>query len=90
MPFRAERALARSLFAPGEFVEVYVDTPLAVCAERDPKGLYAKALAGDLKNFTGIDSPYEPPLEAEVVLAAGEAPAEACADMLVGHLTSLP
>ena len=67
-PFRAERQLARELFADGEFIEVFVDTPLAECEQRDTKGLYAKARRGELKNFTGIDSPYEPPLAAEVHL----------------------
>jgi len=65
-PFRAERRLARELFAPGEFVEVFVDAPLEVCEKRDAKGLYAKARRGELRNFTGIDSPYEPPENAEV------------------------
>ena len=60
-PFRAERDLARSRVEPGEFCEVYVDTPITVAEERDPKGLYKKARRGELKNFTGIDSPYEPP-----------------------------
>lgn len=67
-PFRAERRLARELFAPGEFLEVHVDTPLAEAERRDVKGLYAKARAGQIKNFTGIDSPYERPENAELVL----------------------
>jgi bifunctional enzyme CysN/CysC len=67
-PFRAERELARNLVEPGEFVEVFVDTPLAVAEERDPKGLYAKARRGELANFTGIDSPYEPPEQPEIRL----------------------
>jgi bifunctional enzyme CysN/CysC len=67
-PFRAERQMARALFPPGEFVEVFVDTPLAECEARDPKGLYAKARRGALKNFTGIDSPYEPPETPEIHL----------------------
>jgi len=67
-PFRAERRMARELFAEGEFVEVFVDTPLAVAEARDVKGLYAKARAGELQNFTGIDSPYEVPEHPEVVL----------------------
>src|SRR5207248_1498715 len=71
-PFRAERRMARELFAPGEFVEVFVDAPLAVCEERDPKGLYAKARRGELKNFTGIDSPYEPPESPEIHLRTAE------------------
>jgi len=67
-PFRAERRMARELFAEGEFLEVFVDTPLEVAEERDVKGLYAKARAGQLRNFTGIDSPYEVPEAAEIVL----------------------
>ena len=74
-PFRAERELARSLFAPGEFVEVFVDASLAECERRDPKGLYAKARRGELKNFTGIDSPYEPPLAPDVHLQTANAKA---------------
>jgi bifunctional enzyme CysN/CysC len=65
-PFRAERRLARDLQAQGDFVEVYIDTPLAVAEARDVKGLYKKARAGELKNFTGIDSPYEAPEAAEI------------------------
>ena len=65
-PFRADRAFARSLFAGEDFIEVYVDAPLEICEARDPKGLYAKARAGALKNFTGIDSPYEPPESPEI------------------------
>jgi bifunctional enzyme CysN/CysC len=60
-PFRAERRMAREILEDGEFIEVFVDTPLAVAEQRDVKGLYAKARAGQLKNFTGIDSPYEAP-----------------------------
>src|SRR3546814_12091015 len=60
-PFRAERRMARELFAEGEFLEVFVDTPLEAAERRDVKGLYAKARAGKLRNFTGIDSPYEAP-----------------------------
>jgi adenylylsulfate kinase len=61
-PFRSDREAARALFADGEFLEVYVSTSLEVCAQRDPKGLYREARAGRLKNFTGLDSPYEAPL----------------------------
>ena len=60
-PFRADRAMARSLFKEGEFIEVFMDTPLEIAEQRDPKGLYAKARRGNIKNFTGIDSPYETP-----------------------------
>ena len=65
-PFRSERRMARSLVEDGEFIEIFVDTPLRVAEERDPKGLYKKARRGELKNFTGIDSPYEPPEHAEL------------------------
>ncbi len=71
-PFRAERRMARSLFEEREFIEVFVDTPLAVAEERDPKGLYKKARRGDLVNFTGIDSPYEPPERPEMRLPTTE------------------
>lgn len=64
-PFRAEREAARRLFAEGDFIEVYVSTPFGVCAQRDPKGLYQAAREGRIKDFTGIDSPYEAPLRAE-------------------------
>lgn len=77
-PFRVERLRARSLFEPGEFVEVYVNTPLAVATQRDPKGLYAKARRGELSHFTGIDSPYEPPDCPELEIRTEEcAPADA-------------
>ena len=64
-PFRAERDAARARFEPGEFMEVFVDAPLSVCEERDPKGLYRRARRGEIKGFTGIDSRYEPPLHAD-------------------------
>ncbi len=67
-PFRADRDRARALFAPGRFVEVHVDTSLAVAEARDPKGLYRRARQGDLRDFTGIDSPYEAPLAPEIVI----------------------
>ena len=72
-PFRAERLMARNLFNDGEFIEVYIDTPIEVCEARDSKGLYKKARAGKLKNFTGIDSDYEVPEMSEIVLQNGEA-----------------
>lgn len=65
-PFRAQREFARSIFRQGEFVEVFIDTTLEVCEARDPRGLYAKARRGQLPAFTGIDSPYEPPLTPEL------------------------
>src|SRR6266478_10080132 len=67
-PFRAERRMVRELVSAEEFVEVYVDTPLEECIRRDPKGLYARAMEGKIKNFTGIDSPYEVPENAEIVV----------------------
>ena len=71
-PYRADRNKVRELLEPGEFVEIYVDTPLAICEQRDPKGLYKKARAGEIKGFTGIDAPYEPPENPELVLKGGE------------------
>lgn len=64
-PFRVEREAARARFAPGEFMEVYVDAPLSICEERDPKGLYGRARRGEIRGFTGIDSRYEVPLHAD-------------------------
>ena len=82
-PFRAERRMARRLFGEGEFVEVFVDAPLAECERRDPKGLYAKARRGELANFTGIDSPYEAPESPEVRLDTTRvAPPEAVSAIL--------
>lgn len=81
-PFRAERRLARELMAPGEFVEIFVDTPLEECERRDPKGLYAKARQGLVKNFTGLDSAYERPEAAEIILDTVAHDAAACADMI--------
>ena len=85
-PFRAEREFARSLFGDGEFIEVFVDTPLEECERRDAKGLYAKARAGQLPNFTGIDSPYEPPSAAEVHLRTSGRTPEECADLVFARL----
>jgi bifunctional enzyme CysN/CysC len=82
-PFIAERRMARAMFAEGEFVEIFVDAPLEVAEQRDVKGLYAKARAGEIKHFTGIDSPYERPENAEVVLQTADATAEALAEQLV-------
>jgi bifunctional enzyme CysN/CysC len=81
-PFRAERRMARELFAEGEFIEVFVDTPFDECAKRDPKGLYAKALKGELRNFTGVDSPYEAPESPEIRLSTqGRSPEELVAEI---------
>jgi bifunctional enzyme CysN/CysC len=85
-PFRAERRMARSLFEEGEFMEVHVDTPIAIAEQRDPKGLYKKARRGELKNFTGIDSPYEAPEAPEVYLDTTSATSEESAERLVEKL----
>jgi bifunctional enzyme CysN/CysC len=85
-PFRAEREMARELVAPGEFIEIFVDTPLAACEERDPKGLYKKARRGELQNFTGLDSPYEPPINPELTLdALNESPSD-LADRIIDFM----
>ncbi|MEQ9506358.1 MAG: sulfate adenylyltransferase subunit CysN [Hyphomonas sp.] len=82
-PFRAERQMARSLMADGEFIEIHVDTPLKVAEERDVKGLYKKARAGEIANFTGIDSPYEPPLNPELRIdTVNRTPEEAAEEIL--------
>ena len=85
-PFRADRDLVRALVADGEFIEVFVDVPLEVAEARDPKGLYKKARAGEIKQFTGIDSPYEAPEAAEIRLTSGEMGVEACVDVLMEAL----
>src|SRR5690606_1920295 len=85
-PFRAERRLARDLLEDGEFIEVFVDTPLEVAEQRDVKGLYKKARAGQLKNFTGVDSPYEAPEHPEIRIdTTAMTPAEA-AEQIVAWL----
>jgi adenylylsulfate kinase len=85
-PFRADRDLVRALVRPGEFFEVYVRAPLAVCEERDPKGLYKKARAGAIKQFTGIDSPYEEPLKPELTIDTAALSLEQCTQSLLGSL----
>ena len=85
-PFRAEREMARAMMAPGEFIEVHIDTPLAEAEARDVKGLYKKARAGDLKNFTGIDSPYEAPENPEIRIDTTKMSAEQAARQIVDHL----
>ena len=85
-PFRAERDLVRNLLGADEFVEVFVDAPLAVCEERDPKGLYKKARAGEIRNFTGIDSAYEAPEQPEIHLLNAGKSVEALVDELLTAL----
>ena len=85
-PFRAERQMARSLLAKGEFIEIFVDTPLGIAEGRDPKGLYKKARRGDLKNFTGIDSPYEAPENPELRIDTTRTSPEEAAEIIVTYL----
>jgi bifunctional enzyme CysN/CysC len=82
-PFRAERAFARSLFSPEEFMEVFIDAPIEECIRRDPKGLYAKAHKGQISNFTGIDSVYEAPEVPDVRLRTAEESADRCVEQLL-------
>jgi bifunctional enzyme CysN/CysC len=89
-PFRAERRMARELMGEGEFVEVFVDTPISVAEQRDVKGLYKKARAGELKNFTGVDSPYEAPEHPEIRLDTTKTTPEAAAEEIVAWLGSPP
>ncbi|MYA29046.1 MAG: adenylyl-sulfate kinase [Nitrospira sp. SB0666_bin_27] len=87
-PFRDEREMARRMMEEGEFIEVFVDAPLEVCERRDPKGLYRKARAGEIKNFTGIDSPYEPPESPDIVLKTAERSVDELADQVIAYLQS--
>lgn len=85
-PFSSERNLARKLFDEGEFIEVFVNTPLEIAERRDVKGLYKKARRGEIKNFTGIDSPYEIPIAPELDLVTEGRSAEECADIVIEYL----
>jgi len=85
-PFRSERRMARGLVDDGEFIEIFVDTPLAVAEERDPKGLYKKARRGELKNFTGLDSPYERPEHPEIRIDTTVNTPENAADLIIRTL----
>ena len=86
-PFRDHRVLARSLFLHNQFYEVFVDTPLEECIRRDPKGLYAKACQGQLPHFTGLDSPYDPPVSPEIHLKTLQDSPEACVEIIMKTLT---
>ena len=88
-PFRAERRMARGLVETGEFVEVFVNAPLGVAEQRDPKGLYKKARRGEIKNFTGVDSPYEPPEAPEIVLDTATLGPEDAAERVIAVLRRL-
>jgi adenylylsulfate kinase len=85
-PYRRERNLARKLARNGNFVEVYVDCHLEVCMQRDPKGLYKKALKGEIKNFTGIDAPYEAPEKPDVVINTDSESVEECVNKIITYL----
>ena len=85
-PFRADRMMVRDLVESGEFIEIFVNASIAACIARDPKGLYKKALAGQIRNFTGVDQPYEPPANAEIVLDAEQPSPEALADHVIADL----
>jgi bifunctional enzyme CysN/CysC len=82
-PFRSERQMARDLLPDGEFLEVFVDAPLAVVEQRDPKGLYKKARRGEIKHFTGIDSPYEAPEQPELHIDTAKLTPEQAAELIV-------
>ncbi len=86
-PYRLDRDSVRNSMAPGDFLEVFVDAPLEVCEARDPKGLYKKARAGEIRGFTGIDAPYEPPESAELVLDAGNQTPESLAQRVIEMLS---
>ena len=86
-PFRAERDMVRGLFEEGEFVEIFVDTPLAVAEARDPKGLYQKARRGEIPNFTGIGSPYEAPLHPDVHIHTENETVEETVSRLLAELS---
>lgn len=87
-PFRADRDAARAIVSANEFVEIHLDAPLAVCEARDPKGLYRKARAGQIRNFTGIDSPYEAPERPEIRIDTSRTPPAECVEQIVAYLTA--
>ncbi|WP_323751996.1 adenylyl-sulfate kinase [Marinobacter sp.] len=85
-PFTSDRRMVRKLFPAGEFIEVFMDAPLETCESRDPKGLYKKARSGEIKHFTGIDSPYEVPSHPELRLDTSQNTVEECVDSLIAYL----
>jgi adenylyl-sulfate kinase len=89
-PYRADRDRARRIVPPGKFIEVYVNAPLEVCEQRDPKGLYARARSGELKEFTGISAPYEPPLNPELELRTDKLSVAECVAAILERLTKAP
>ena len=88
-PYRIDRDRVRKLLPEGDFIEIFVDTPIEICEQRDPKGLYKKARAGELKGFTGIDDPYEAPAQPELILSGGTKTPEQLAQEVVDYLKSL-
>lgn len=85
-PFRENRQMVRSLVPPGDFIEVFCNAPLDVCEQRDVKGLYQKARRGEIREFTGISSPYEEPSDPELTVYTGRDSVEACAQQVIAHL----
>ncbi|MBL6009547.1 adenylyl-sulfate kinase [Bacillus halotolerans] len=85
-PFREDRDMVRALFPDGEFLEIYVKCPLQICEQRDPKGLYKKARNGDIKHFTGIDSPYEAPLSPDLIIESDQTSIADGADLIIKEL----
>lgn len=85
-PYRIDRDRVRNTLNEGEFIEIFVDTPIEVCEQRDPKGLYKKARAGEIKGFTGIDDPYEAPTAPEIILSAAEKTPDMLADEIITFL----
>ena len=87
-PFASDRAMAGKLLAENEFIEVYIDTPIEVCEQRDPKGLYKKARSGEIKDFTGIDSGYDVPQAPAIHVKTAEKSVQACAEQIVNYLVA--
>ena len=85
-PFASDRSLAKAKLEQGEFIEVFIDTPISICEQRDPKGLYKKARAGEIKDFTGIDSTYDVPQAPQIHVKTAEKSIEQCAEQIVGYL----
>jgi adenylyl-sulfate kinase len=85
-PYRSDREIVRRLVEPGIFVEIYVNAPLSVCEHRDPKGLYAKARAGEIRDFTGISAPYEPPINPEVEIQSDRMSPDECVGAVLRYL----
>lgn len=87
-PFKEDRDTVRGLVKPGEFIEIYAKCPISVCAERDPKGLYKKAMAGEIKEFTGISQPYEEPVNPELVVETDKLSVDECVEKVLAYLKS--